>query len=69
MSDTSTDTHASKAEKQNPPEDGARTRAALIFFFGNLRGEWLAKTFPELTAIGGPLLIATALSWSQRSSR
>lgn len=33
----------------------------MVFFFGNLRGEWLAKTFPALTAVGGPLLIATAL--------
>jgi intracellular septation protein len=33
----------------------------MVFFFGNLRGEWLSRTFPELTAIGGPLLIATAL--------
>ncbi|MBB4954885.1 intracellular septation protein [Agrobacterium vitis] len=33
----------------------------LVFFFGNLRGEWLAKQFPALTAVGGPLLIATAL--------
>ncbi|MBA4796766.1 MAG: septation protein A [Rhizobiales bacterium] len=62
MSDTSTDTHASKAEKQNPVLKMAlELGPLLIFFFGNLRGEWLAKTFPELTAIGGPLLIATAL--------
>jgi intracellular septation protein len=62
MSDTSTDTHASKAEKQNPLLKMAlELGPLLIFFFGNLRGEWLAKTFPELSAIGGPLLIATAL--------
>ncbi|THV11913.1 septation protein A [Rhizobium rhizophilum] len=62
MSDTSTDTHASKAEKQNPVLKMAlELGPLLIFFFGNLRGEWLAKTFPALTAIGGPLLIATAL--------
>ncbi len=62
MSDTSTDTHASKAEKQNPLLKMAlELGPLLIFFFGNLRGEWLAKTFPGLTAIGGPLLIATAL--------
>lgn len=62
MSGTSTDTHASKAEKQNPLLKMAlELGPLLIFFFGNLRGEWLAKTFPELTAIGGPLLIATAL--------
>lgn len=62
MSDTSTDTHASKAEKQNPLLKMAlELGPLLIFFFGNLRGEWLAKAFPGLTAIGGPLLIATAL--------
>lgn len=62
MSDTSTDTHASKAERQNPLLKMAlELGPLLIFFFGNLRGEWLARTFPELTAIGGPLLIATAL--------
>ncbi|MBU2327547.1 MAG: septation protein A [Alphaproteobacteria bacterium] len=62
MSDTSTDTHASKAERQNPLLKMAlELGPLLIFFFGNLRGEWLAKTFPALTAIGGPLLIATAL--------
>ena len=62
MSDTSTDTHASKAEKQNPLLKMAlELGPLLIFFFGNLRGEWLAKSFPGLTAIGGPLLIATAL--------
>jgi intracellular septation protein len=62
MSDTSTDTHASKAEKQNPLLKMAlELGPLLIFFFGNLRGEWLSRTFPELTAIGGPLLIATAL--------
>ncbi len=62
MSDTSTDTHASKAERQNPLLKMAlELGPLLIFFFGNLRGEWLAKTFPGLTAIGGPLFIATAL--------
>lgn len=62
MSDTSTDTQASKAEKQNPLlKMVLELGPLLIFFFGNLRGEWLAKTFPELSAIGGPLLIATAL--------
>lgn len=33
----------------------------MVFFFANLRGEWLAKTFPTLAAAGSPLLIATAL--------
>lgn len=33
----------------------------IVFFFANARGEWLAATFPELGALGGPLFIATAL--------
>lgn len=33
----------------------------LIFFFANMRGAWLMKTFPALSAIGSPLLVATAL--------
>ncbi|TPW30964.1 septation protein A [Martelella alba] len=33
----------------------------MVFFFANLRGAWLAHLFPALTAIGSPLLIATAL--------
>ncbi|PRX08850.1 UNVERIFIED_ORG: intracellular septation protein [Martelella mediterranea] len=33
----------------------------LIFFFANLRGEWLMRTFPVLAPIGSPLLVATAL--------
>lgn len=33
----------------------------VVFFFGNSRGEWLAKTFPALGSLGGPLFIATGL--------
>ena len=33
----------------------------LIFFFANLRGEWLIGKFPALSAMGGPLLVATGL--------
>ncbi len=33
----------------------------LVFFFGNLRGEWLAQQFPALSALGGPLFVATGL--------
>ncbi|MCX6452443.1 MAG: septation protein IspZ, partial [Actinobacteria bacterium] len=33
----------------------------MVFFFGNLRGEWLMKTFPVLEGLGGPLFVATAL--------
>lgn len=33
----------------------------LIFFFVNARGEWLAAQFPALSALGGPIFIATGL--------
>jgi intracellular septation protein len=33
----------------------------LIFFFANLRGPWLVATFPSLSALGGPIFVATAL--------
>ncbi|CZT33426.1 septation protein A [Rhizobium sp. 9140] len=33
----------------------------LVFFFANMRGPWLAETFPVLTELGGPLFIATGL--------
>jgi intracellular septation protein len=33
----------------------------LIFFFANLRGPWLVETFPALSALGGPIFVATAL--------
>ncbi|MCO6188082.1 septation protein A [Rhizobium sp. L1K21] len=32
----------------------------IVFFFANLRGEWLEKTFPPLSELGGPLFVATA---------
>lgn len=32
----------------------------LIFFFVTLRAEWLTKKFPVLSALGEPILIATA---------
>ena len=32
-----------------------------VFFFANARGEWLAARFPALSAIGGPIFVATAL--------
>jgi intracellular septation protein len=33
----------------------------MVFFFANLRGAWLIKTFPALDSLGGPLFVATAL--------
>ncbi len=32
----------------------------IVFFFANLRGEWLATRFPPLAELGGPLFLATA---------
>ncbi|MDI7862412.1 septation protein A [Rhizobiaceae bacterium n13] len=62
MSITENENTATKAERQQPLLKLAlELGPLLIFFFGNLRAEWLAKTFPALSAIGGPLLIATAL--------
>ena len=62
MSVTDNENTATRAEREQPLLKLAlELGPLLIFFFGNLRGEWLAKTFPALGAIGGPLLIATAL--------
>jgi len=62
MTTTQSENAPSRAERQHPMLKLAlELGPLLVFFFGNLRGEWLAKTFPELSAIGGPLLIATAL--------
>lgn len=33
----------------------------MVFFFANLRGEWLVARFPALGSIGEPIFIATAL--------
>ena len=33
----------------------------MVFFFANTRGEWLAKKFPALAELGGPIFIATGL--------
>jgi intracellular septation protein len=52
----------SAQEKQNPLLKLAlELGPLLVFFFGNLRGEWLIKTFPVFNALGGPLFVATAL--------
>ena len=56
------DTVATPAEKQNPMlKLMLEIGPLLVFFFGNLRGEWLVKTFPALSLVGGPLFVATAL--------
>lgn len=62
MSNFESDTKPTAEERHHPMLKMALEIGPLmVFFFGNLRGEWLAKTFPALTAVGGPLLIATAL--------
>ena len=56
------DTKATPEEKHHPMLKFAlEIGPLLVFFFGNIRGEWLAETFPTLGVVGGPLLIATAL--------
>jgi intracellular septation protein len=56
------DTTPTKEEKQHPGLKMAlELGPLLVFFFGNLRGEWLVQKFPALSAVGGPLLVATAL--------
>lgn len=62
MQTIESDVTPTKEEKQKPGLKMAlELGPLLVFFFGNLRGEWLLSKFPALSAIGGPLLIATAL--------
>ncbi len=62
MQTIESDITPTKEEKQKPGLKMALELGPLmVFFFGNLRGEWLVGKFPALSAIGGPLLIATAL--------
>ncbi|GGG01651.1 putative intracellular septation protein A [Rhizobium wenxiniae] len=62
MQTIESDVTPTKEEKQKPGLKMAlELGPLLVFFFGNLRGEWLVGKFPALSAIGGPLLVATAL--------
>ena len=62
MAHLESDTQPTTEERHHPMLKMAlEIGPLLVFFFGNLRGEWLAKTFPVLTEVGGPLFIATAL--------
>lgn len=62
MSASQSDIQPTVAEKHHPMLKLAlELGPLLVFFFGNLRGEWLAQHVPSLSAIGGPLFIATAL--------
>jgi intracellular septation protein len=55
-------TPQSTPEKINPLLKLALELGPLIvFFFANSRGEQLAKTFPVLANLGGPIFIGTAL--------
>ncbi|WP_046600787.1 septation protein A [Neorhizobium galegae] len=62
MQTIESDITPTKEEKQHPMLKLAlEIGPLLVFFFGNLRGEWLVAQFPALSAVGGPLLVATAL--------
>jgi intracellular septation protein len=62
MQSLESDTVPTRAEKQHPGLKFAlEIGPLLVFFFGNLRGEWLLQTFPGLSVLGGPLLVATGL--------
>jgi intracellular septation protein len=62
MQTIESDVNPTREEKQHPGLKMAlELGPLLVFFFGNLRGEWLVGKFPVLSAIGGPLLVATAL--------
>ncbi len=57
---------AETGNTQQPPKENGLLKFVLelgpiiVFFFANLRGEWLAKHFPALGELGGPLFVATA---------
>ena len=56
------DVTPTREEKQHPMLKLAlEIGPLLVFFFGNLRGEWLVAKFPALSALGGPLFVATGL--------
>ncbi|MGK9053218.1 septation protein A [Neorhizobium sp. CSC1952] len=62
MQTMESDVTPTREEKQHPMLKLAlEIGPLLVFFFGNLRGEWLVEKLPALSAIGGPLLVATAL--------
>ncbi|MBB4144723.1 septation protein A [Rhizobium lemnae] len=62
MPSLESDTTPTRQEKENPGLKMAlELGPLLVFFFANLRGEWLVSKFPALSALGGPLLVATGL--------
>ena len=59
---TESDITPSAADRHHPMLKLALELGPLmIFFFANLRAEWLAGKFPALAELGGPLFIAPAL--------
>lgn len=59
---TESDTTPSAADRHHPLLKLAlELGPLLVFFFANLRGEWLVARFPALTELGGPLFVATGL--------
>ena len=62
MTSSDNDVTPSTADRQNPMLKMALEIGPLmVFFFANLRGPWLVQQFPALSALGGPLFVATAL--------
>lgn len=56
------DVTPTREEKQHPGFKLAlELGPLLVFFFGNMRAEWLASTFPWLATLGGPLYVASGL--------
>ena len=62
MSGIESENAPSRAEKAHPMLKLAlELGPLLVFFFANLRGEWLVQKVPALAGLGGPLFVATAL--------
>ncbi|MGF9694900.1 MULTISPECIES: septation protein A [unclassified Rhizobium] len=62
MQSFESDTTPTRQEKEHPGLKLAlEIGPLLVFFFANLRGEWLVERFPALSALGGPLLVATGV--------
>jgi intracellular septation protein len=59
MADNSVKTAVAKPRENPGLKFALELGPIIVFFFANLRGEWLAHQFPVLTDLGGPLFIAT----------
>ncbi|TPW27030.1 septation protein A [Pararhizobium mangrovi] len=61
MTEETSNEFATKTERTQPGLKMAlELGPLLVFFFANTKGEWIAKTFPALNVLGGPIFIATA---------